>query len=786
MRIGSEVRGKRRCPLVPARAAAALACTLPALGAQADTEDEYGFSGMEIYEFEADVAALRSGDVNGDGMDDLVFVNPARSRIEVLVRLDPSAPDQPDEFSSAGEPNPIEYDARFELRRRPEERRVLALDLGDFNGDGIADIAYATDTGELVIVRNAAEPGAEEVESRRLDEMRSGCEHLVAADLDQDGFDDVLIVADGALLRLPCSASGVGEPAVLDRMEDGVDRVHVGDLDGDGRPDLIYALYGEEYPFRLRFGSGGGAFGPRTELDLPKVRATHTVDLDADGRTEVVCVFQSSGRIAVLRLGELDSDRRNLARYHIGAAEDRKEDVGFAVGDLDGNGLADVVVADPGAARVALHLGREGEGHEGQPGLRGRDFASLVGVRDPCIGDLDGDGSPELVVCSEEEKMIGVARLDGDRLPFPRTIAVEGEPVAMDVADMDADGRDDVVVVTSKGEGRAREFSLQVMRSGADGGAESFTAHELTACKKAPSAIRAVDLDRDGATDVVAFFADGRSTPLLLVQRGDEFVSDVRAEDAPGLGILAGAGPRAMSYGDCDGDGQNEILVSSNNFARSLYFEWEGDRARPVVLEQFNGPAPDSAVESGAIVDLEGDGRPEVVLFDGRTRELLVLERDDAGGTRLRARVEAGRMRLRGLAPADMNGDGAQELVCLAEDQFGVLYARGDDVTLVEAAFHEPEHARIFVHALASADLDADGRPDVVACETSRNALLVLGPEGDELEHRLGFKVFDQKSFSNRGTAQEPREVVASDFTADGKEDLAVLVHDKLILYVQE
>jgi len=55
-----------------------------------------------------------------------------------------------------------------------------------------------------------------------------------------------------------------------------------------------------------------------------------------------------------------------------------------------------------------------------------------------------------------------------------------------------------------------------------------------------------------------------------------------------------------------------------------------------------------------------------------------------------------------------------------------------------------------------------------------------------DLRSRHAF-VFEAKSFRGRsGDAAEPREAVVADFTGDGKNDLAVLVHDRILVYPQE
>jgi hypothetical protein len=55
------------------------------------------------------------------------------------------------------------------------------------------------------------------------------------------------------------------------------------------------------------------------------------------------------------------------------------------------------------------------------------------------------------------------------------------------------------------------------------------------------------------------------------------------------------------------------------------------------------------------------------------------------------------------------------------------------------------------------------------------------------LDPVVWWRVFEQRTFRNPGSAMpEPREAVVSDFTGDGKDDIAILVHDRVLLYPQQ
>ena len=114
----------------------------------------------------------------------------------------------------------------------------------------------------------------------------------------------------------------------------------------------------------------------------------------------------------------------------------------LAVGDLDGDGKKDVIVTDPANAQVWVYL------QSGRSGLAaGQTFPSLGGARTVRLADLDGDGKDEVYVLSEQEKQIGRSEFVRGRLSFPTPMPLTGEPVAMDVADLDGDKIPEVLYV---------------------------------------------------------------------------------------------------------------------------------------------------------------------------------------------------------------------------------------------------------------------------------------------------------------------------------------------------
>jgi hypothetical protein len=221
--------------------------------------------------------------------------------------------------------------------------------------------------------------------------------------------------------------------------------------------------------------------------------------------------------------------------------------------------------------------------------------------------------------------------------------------------------------------------------------------------------------------------------------------------------------PVGLAVTDENGDGAPDVV--SANVRRSvsiLLGRGEGRLRRGVA---FRAPGEH---EGAAIADLNHDSAADVVLFDQK-RAVTVMLADGHGHLGAPTHYPAGFKPWTGTL-ADVNGDSAPDVVAVdwglgdlsyADDRLVVLLNHGDG-TFGAPAFTTPAPPTELPWALAAADLNEDGRDDIV--ETTRaSSVNVLLSRGDGS--------FEQRPvvFDGRTTG-----LLASDLNGDGKADLAV------------
>ena len=181
------------------------------------------------------------------------------------------------------------------------------------------------------------------------------------------------------------------------------------------------------------------------------------------------------------------------------------------------------------------------------------------------------------------------------------------------------------------------------------------------------------------------------------------------------------------------------------------------------------GAAPRSLL----VVDVNGDGKQDIVTANANSSDLSVLLGNGDGAFQSEQRFAAGDGFFRGptsLVSGDVNGDGKIDLITsntFVSDTVSVLLGNGD------GTFQAQQHIAVgeSPNAAAVADLNGDGKLDIVAANTDSGDISVLLGGGD------GTFQSEQRFPAGDGPYAGPVSVTVADLNGDGRPDLAARIH---------
>jgi hypothetical protein len=354
-------------------------------------------------------------------------------------------------------------------------------------------------------------------------------------------------------------------------------------------------------------------------------------------------------------------------------------------------------------------------------------------------GDLNGDGKPDLVVltCIKTypgciaHSMVGVLLGNGDGTfqPVAGYDAGGYSAESLALADVNGDGKLDIVVSNCGSEADCFGHGLVgVLLGNGDGTFQPVVTYEVGAT--GVQGVVIADVNSDGKPDVLA--ATGHC-PVLGCNTSPEVVvllgnGDGTFESPVGYssgGASASSEANAIAIADVNGDHKLDVVVANCN-ADLLYCDGPGSVGvllgngdgtfQPVVTYASGG----SNARSVAVADLNGDGKPDVVVVN-TSGTLGVLLGNGDGSFQATVTVQfppnVGPVIVR---VSDVNGDGIPDLV-VGAGGVEVLLGNGDG-TFGPAVTYNPD---LLLDWVAIADVNGDGRPDIAFTDGGYTGVLL-------------------------------------------------------------
>ncbi len=450
---------------------------------------------------------------------------------------------------------------------------------------------------------------------------------LVVADADGDGGQEV-VTSDNSRIYVYSPLP----PFTLEWASTayGGYRLAVGNVDFDITPEIVtsgghgYVVDGASHALEWDYATGFGGL-----LDLG--------ELDSDGIAEIVGETPDGTAIAVFD-AELQAPKWQFSTSHGAAA--------LRVTDFDGNGVSEILYGDAQWGSIHCYDGTTQRWAIGNPSH---------GITDIALGDVNRDGTVEVLwgggATSTGPDHLHVADTTTRSIEW-QSVHLDSPLSAVDTGDVDDDGRNEIVMVSSR----------------SNGGYDDGVIHIF---------------------DAVTHNLEWRST------------------DLPGIETVSGV--ESLKVGDVDGDGRSEFVIATVDYYDGLFQIYDGQTH---TLERQSPLYSSTGFTALAIGDVDNDGQTEIVVGQDRLSSsapgvyLLVFDGATATEEWRSIDLDVNLTYVYDIDLEDCDNDGHPEIIASVAGEHMYVY---DGVT------HQPDWvSNLSAYALETFDSDADGEKEIL------------------------------------------------------------------------
>lgn len=743
-------------------------------------------------------------------------------------------------FAGGGHILPGSFAPRFDISSFYVQTSTLA----DLDTDGLSDV-LAAEGGGVAIYRNTSTNGAISFAPNVNYATRPGLTGMATGDLDGDGKLDIAVTAyapgvSGVSVFRNTSTPGViALGSRIDYPSGGslnsyAEDVAIGDLDGDGKPDMAVRNANLNMSVFRNTSSGVGNISMGFMKNFPIGGGTGNIsfsDLDNDGKLDVIVSGGNNSWITVFR----NTSTRGNIEFTPTSVSAGLGPIFAAAGDLDNDGKNDlVVVGNSQQVTIFKNTSTVGNITFQLPPIKYPVQWIPTGV---AITDMDGDGKADLVVAEAGHSQVYVFRNNNNNsdISFDLPVVYTGNQVTYSIiaGDIDQDGAPEMLTC-GLGQGKMAVFRnlvkypyiLNVTPTyGGPGTTVTIRGYNFTnstAVNFGPTAANSFTVLSDTVIEAVV-----GSGPTGIIS----VTGPVGTDTGPYFSDLSG--PVISSFAPIDGDTGTQVTLYGSNFDvvpdnNIVYFGDvkgvvssvttssisvkvpPGATYKPITVtcrgltastaHQFTptfkgAPAAflatslaakkDFAMAAGTqfvyTADIDGDGKTDVITSSWSSSLISLFHNTSSyGHITLSSRIDI----LTGIYPgrlvtADMNGDGKFELLYASEEFNTVVVLRNSSTPGSPGFAPKIDLPVESVSDLAVADVDGDGLPDLVAVSAlTKGAFSVFQNASSDDNIMFNSPIYFPAGIS-------PRHIALADLNQDGKPE-AILANggnDSIYVY---
>ncbi|MHC1703733.1 MAG: FISUMP domain-containing protein [Tenuifilaceae bacterium] len=375
-------------------------------------------------------------------------------------------------FSSSGVIDAASFAAKVDFASGVGPEYIA---IGDIDGDGKSDLAISNwNDNTISIYRNTSTSGSITTGSfaPKVDIVSGTYPYpIVLGDVDGDNKLDLIVANYGSntvsVYRNISTSGSISASSFAAKVDfttgANPNSVSIRDLDGDGRPDLLVVNVTDNTVSILRNLSSIGiittsSFAPKVDFSTgTSPEGIATGDIDGDGKPDIIVSNFPSNTISVFRntcsIGSIAASSFDAKiNFNTGSGPHY-----VALGDIDGDSKTDIAVANYYGNSVSVFRNTSTTGSIVTGSLSAKiDFTTGLTPYSVAIGDIDGDGKPDLVAPNNYSGTVSVLKnisTTGSISTGSFTAKVDyttgTTPVGVIIGDLDGDNKPDLVVTNS-------------------------------------------------------------------------------------------------------------------------------------------------------------------------------------------------------------------------------------------------------------------------------------------------------------------------------------------------
>lgn len=699
----------------------------------------------------------------------------------------------------------------------------LAVAVGDFNGDGILDLAVANSGSNSVSILIGNGDGSYWLAANF--NVGAYPAAIATGDFNHDGHLDLAVVnsnpnkngVGGSVSVMFGRGNGdFAQPFGVYSVGYVPTALAVGDFDGDGNPDIAVVVsnpnpYLNPGYISLLMGKPDGTFQAGNNYAAGIGSTSIAVgDFNGDGKLDLAVgaaingdIFNPQSNVTILT-NNGSGGFSVASSFNVGPLGTIP--ISIAAADFNNDGRLDLAIAVDFSSNLLIAQGA-GDG-------------SFTPITAPTVGtdpfwvtaaDLDGDGTMDLVVANHGDSTFSILKGNADEtFSMLATYPVGAGPANVAVSDFNGDGKPDVVVVNNA------ENTVQVFLGEGGGGLRAG----YYRVGSSPYGIASADFNNDGVPDLAVLRGDGSVGIFLGDGRGGfKPLPPLPLNPPPPLGHCDTHGLLIpIVAGDFDGDGRADLAVSCSYEIFTLKGAGDGTFTPAGVLDP-----PEQYVETEvpyggmSAIDITGGGVPKIIVdspwvwaFD-LTGTGAALYTPTCSNTGMAAAAEGdfngdGKIDLLDTNPTCnfvmLTGDGSGNFQSAVLPEVGVWSEVGDfnadgvsdfayqpsyDVPSLGASLSNGDGSFVDIPGISFdqfttlegvADFNGDGIPDVLAVHDTYAGIALGQGDGTFIETYAIDASHFQRNFSRDSYS------VIGDFDGNGSPDIAMLDPDHGVVVI--